>query len=144
MAGPDCNESAVAERADGTLVLNMRSYRKGNRRLVSTSADGGETWTPPAADEALVEPVCQGSLVRAGDLFLFSNPASLKRENLTVKASRDGGRTWSAGSVLHPGPAAYSSLAPLADGQVGCLYERGDKSAYETITFARFPQSWIK
>jgi sialidase-1 len=40
--------------------------------------------------------------------------------------------------VLHPGPRAYSDLAFLGDGTVGCLYERGDENPYETITFARF------
>jgi hypothetical protein len=26
---------------------------------------------------------------------------------------------------------------------IGCLYERGEKSAYEAITFARFPLTWL-
>jgi sialidase-1 len=45
--------------------------------------------------------------------------------------------------VLHDGPAAYSCLTVLPDRTVGCLYERGDKSPYETITFARFPLEWL-
>ena len=39
--------------------------------------------------------------------------------------------------MLHAGPAAYSCLAVLPEGGIGCLYERGDKGPYETITFAR-------
>jgi hypothetical protein len=31
----------------------------------------------------------------------------------------------------------------LADGSIGCLYERGDKRPYETITFAHFSSSWL-
>jgi len=31
----------------------------------------------------------------------------------------------------------------LPNGDIGCLYERGDKGAYETITFARFPRAWL-
>src|SRR5262249_40459873 len=41
--GPDCNECQVAERADGSLLLNMRSYRANHRRLIATSKDGGLT-----------------------------------------------------------------------------------------------------
>ena len=37
------------------------------------------------------------------------------------------------------GPSAYSCLAPLADGRVGLLYERG-KSA--RITFTIVPIPW--
>jgi sialidase-1 len=146
VVGPDCNECQVAERADGTLLLNMRSFRGNNRRLTATSGDGGLTWSKPAEDEALVEPVCQGSLLRyPGEkgLLLFANPASTKRERLTVRLSEDGGKTWRAARLLHEGPAAYSCLAVLPDGTVACLYERGAKHPYETITFARFPLAWL-
>ena len=59
---------------------------------------------------------------------------------MTVRLSPDDGKTWPAALVLHPGPAAYSCLAVLPDGTVACLYERGDRRPYETITLARFPR----
>jgi len=31
----------------------------------------------------------------------------------------------------------------LKDGSVGVLYECGDKSDVETLTFARFPLNWV-
>jgi len=31
----------------------------------------------------------------------------------------------------------------LGDGTIGCLYERGDKHAYETITFGRVTLDWL-
>ncbi len=138
VVGPGCNECQVAERADGSLLLNMRSYRGNNRRLVSISKDGGETWSKPEPDDALIEPVCQASLVRHPGGLLFANPASKKREKMTVRLSKDDGKTWPLSRVLHDGPAAYSCLVALPDGEAGCLYERGDKRPYETITFARF------
>ena len=80
---------------------------------------------------------CQGSLIRSadGNLF-FSNPASTHRERLTVRMSPDDGATWPVARVLHEGPSAYSSLAGLPDGRIGCLYERGQSHPYERITFA--------
>src|SRR5262249_35772600 len=86
-AGPRGNESQVMERADGSLLWNMRSYKANNRRMVATSTDGGLTWSKPEEDPVLVEPVCQASILRAGRSVLFSNPASTKREKLTVRLS---------------------------------------------------------
>jgi sialidase-1 len=77
--------------------------------------------------------------------LLFSNPADRsQRVRLTVRLSYDEGKSWPVARVLHQGPAAYSSLVVLADGRIGCLYERGVKSPYETITFARFHLAWLE
>lgn len=146
VVGPNCNESQIIERADGALLLNMRTYEANNRRLISTSTDGGLTWTKPVEDPTLIEPVCQGSILSVPgepQHVLFSNPASLKRENLTVKLSIDDARSWSSSRVLHSGPAAYSCLTVMRDGTIGCLYERGDQQPYETITLARFSLKWL-
>lgn len=144
--GPNCNESQVVELTDGTLLLNMRSYQANNRRRVALSKDGGQTWSRPTEDAALIEPVCQASLIRSPGKpgrLLFSNPASTKREQMTVKLSRDDGKTWPVARLLHKGPAAYSCLTMLPSGEVGILYERGSQSAYENITFARFGFGWL-
>jgi len=142
--GPDCNECQVVERSDGSLALNMRSYRASRRRLISISKDHGLTWSAPTDDPTLIEPVCQAGLLRLPDgAWLFTNPASLKRENLTVRLSADQGATWPAARTLHAGPAAYSSPAVLPDGQLACLYERGDQGPYETLTLARFNREWL-
>ena len=143
-AGPKCNESAVVERRDGSLLLNMRSYAGKNRRAVSVSRDGGMTWTAPRLDDALIEPVCQASLIRFGRLLLFSNPASTTRRNMTVKLSRDEGETWPVAKTIYAGPSAYSSLAELPRRTAGLLYERGEKSAYDEIVFARIPLEWLE
>lgn len=145
VAGPQCNESQVVELRDGGLLLNMRSYRPGNRRLVARSKDGGATFSEPFVDRQLIEPVCQASILRCpGERggILFSNPASTKREKMTVRLSRDEGTTWTHARVLHDGPSAYSCLAVLPDGTIACLYERGNKNAYETITLSRFSLDW--
>lgn len=146
VVGPNCNESQIVELTDGSLLLNMRSYLANNRRLIAHSKDGGLTFTKPVEDAALIEPVCQASIVRsAGEKsrLVFSNPASTKREKMTVRVSHDEGKTWPVAQLLHAGPAAYSCLAVLPDGTIACLYERGDKNAYETITLARFTMDWL-
>lgn len=139
---PKVNECQVAELFDrrGTLLMNMRSNHGRNVRAHSTSTDGGVTWTSPVDAEPLIEPVCQGSLIRhePGKLLLFSNPAAKTRIQLTVRSSADDGKTWREIAVLHPGPSAYSNLISLHADEAGCLYERGEKRAYEKITFARF------
>lgn len=138
------NESAVAELKDGSLLLNMRSYHGKHRRAIQRSRDGGLTWSPLTFDDALIEPVCQASIIAAGHgRLLFSNPAATTRTHLTVRLSKDGGVTWKISRLLYEGPSAYSSLAMLPGGTVGLLYERGDRNPYERITFARFDLAWL-
>ncbi len=144
------NESTVVELVDGSLYLNARSYFGTHRRYWSTSQDKGATWSPIVEDQNLIEPVCQASVLRlstgqaAGEnRILFSNPASEKRENMTIRMSTDEGRTWPVSKSIWSGPAAYSDLVVLPDGTIGCLFERGHKEPYETITFARFSLDWL-
>lgn len=145
---PQTNECQIIQRQDGSLLLNMRSYHGKNRRAIATSDDAGKSWSRVVLDSALIEPVCQASLIRTSDRVkdrvLFSNPASTRREKMTVRLSEDGGKTWIAERLLYAGPAAYSSLAENTEGRFLCLYERGKKSPYETITLARFDLAWIR
>jgi sialidase-1 len=143
------NECQVAELADGSLMLNMRNHDRSKReRGVALSRDGGVTWSEAKPDPALVEPVCQASLLRHSlgekTRLLFSNPGtSSTRSRLTVRLSYDEGKTWPVARALHDGPAAYSCLAALPDGTMGCLYERGDQKPYEKVTLARFTLAWL-
>lgn len=151
VAGDQTNESAVAELKDGSLLLNMRSYHGRHRRAVQRSRDGGLSWSPLEFDEALIEPVCQASLIAAAPpgrksdgRLLFANPAATTRTRMTVRLSEDDGRTWTASRVLYEGPSAYSSLATVGRLGLGLLYENGDRQPYERITFARFDMPWIR
>jgi len=143
--GDAWNECQVAELSEGTLMLNMRNHDRAKKeRGVAVSRDGGLTWSEAKPDPALVEPVCQASLIRTGKRLLFSNPASTKaRARMAVRASDDDGMTWPVEKVLHEGPAAYSCLVALPDGKIGCLYECGDKKPYERIVFTRFDPAWL-
>lgn len=145
------NESTIVELANGTLLHNMRSYREKKLRAIATSRDGGMTWSPVRDDPVLIEPVCQASILRYSwpsrrekSRILFSNPASEKRENLTVRISYDEGKNWAVSKTIHAGPSAYSCLTVLPDKSIGCLYEHGQKTPYERIVIARFPLSWLE
>jgi sialidase-1 len=147
VVGPGCNEAQAVELSDGRVMLNMRSYERNKLRLVATSSDGGETFTKPVEEPVLIEPVCQASILRypgGKGGILFSNPASAKRERMTVRLSTDDAMTWPHSKVLFDGPAAYSCLTVLPDKSIGCLYERGEKGPYERIVLARFSLDWVK
>jgi len=142
VVGEDVNECQAVELGDGSMMINMRSYRANQRcRAVSISKDGGESWSAITDDHTLIEPNCQASLVRfAGDathkpVVLFCNPASQQtREKLTLRVSHDEGRSWPVSQLICEGSSAYSSLVVLPDVSVGCLYERDN---YGKITFVR-------
>ncbi len=151
---PAVNECQVVERSDGTLLMNMRNYdRSATTRAIATSSDGGMTWSEVRHDPVLVEPICQASLVRydthgqsGRDDLLFSNPAhgqSGMRRDMTVRLSRDGGATWPVERLLWHGPAAYSCLAALPEGDIACFFEAGQAHPYERIVFARFDRRWL-
>jgi len=145
---PGCNESQVVELLDGSLMMNMRSYNGKQCRAVSISKDGGRSWSEITHDPVLIEPVCQASIITynhsKNSLILFSNPADKKsRIRMTVRLSFDDGRTWPVSRILHDGPAAYSSLAVLPNGEIACFYEAGEKNPYESMIFEKFSIGWL-
>lgn len=132
------DEVAIAELADGTLILNARGHNNAPRsRKVARSSDGGKTWTPLANDPALPSPHCMASILsfdrtidgvrRTG--LLYAGPWSTDgRVAGSIAVSLDGGKTWSKPIEVVSGPFAYSQLSMIGDGEVGLLYE-GDRYA---------------
>ncbi|HYE20338.1 MAG TPA: sialidase family protein [Tepidisphaeraceae bacterium] len=158
---PNPNETVAAELSDGRVMLNARNESAKQRRVVVTGPDGASNWSAPAFDDALVEPICNGSIVRvpaakAGErpAILFANPDNgdtsagragkpglgkwLARKNVTVRLSADDGKTWSAKRSIEPGPSGYSDLAVDATGKVHCLFERAGG-----LTLASFDVAWV-
>jgi sialidase-1 len=148
-AAGQANEVQFVELNDGSVMLNARNQGGGlKQRKTAISRDGGATWSTTQHDATLIEPVCQGSILRhpntgdpARDVFVFSNPGTqVGRSNGVVRLSRDEGKTWPASRVLYPGGFAYNCLASLPDDSVGCLFER---DGYKTIAFTRFTLDWL-
>ncbi len=149
------NETMLTELSDGRVMLVSRSVSKANRKLITHSPDGATQWSQPIFHDQLWEPICMASIVshpsKPGTL-IFSNPHSLpfekngqetpaskgKRKNLSIKLSRDDGKTWPVNKTLEAGPSAYSDLAVLPDGTVLCLYESDN-----SIVCARLNLEWI-
>ena len=152
ITGPKSNttESQVVETNPGTLMLNMRDNR-GSYRSVATTSNMGASWTEHATSyNALPDPVCMGSVIKANvnvkgkmtDVLFFSNPnTNSGRYNITIKASLDLGETWLPINQLLIDERqcyGYSSLTKLDDNTIGILYE-GSKDLY----FVRVPVSEI-
>ena len=157
------NETVAIELNDGRVMLNVRSESKAHRRLVTTSPDGATGWSKPEFDDALLEPICMGGIVRYNhdgqSRILFSNPHNLDkangkaepgknrdRKNVSVKLSRDEGQTWPVNKTLEPGPSMYSDLAVTQSGVILCFYGRGTKPGFagSGLTLARFNLEWLE
>ncbi len=141
------HEATVVELSDGSLMINMRVFdMKSGFRAVSTSQDGGETWSSPTLDKQLPCPVCQGAMLSlGGGKVLFLNPAHSNttgkwnaslRKDLTLRLSLDDARTWPHSVVVHQGPAGYSDVATVDSGEILCLFENGDEDYQERISMA--------
>jgi sialidase-1 len=164
------NETVVVQLADGRVMLNVRSESKAHRRLVTISPDGATGWSKPRFDDALLEPICMGSIIRLSEKpasdknrIVFANPHNLARadgkeeagksrdrKNVSIKLSEDEGLTWRFDNVLEEGYSAYSDLAVLPDGTILCFYERGRRNkddkkptSYSYLTLARFNLEWL-
>jgi len=151
------DESQAVELKDGTLMLNMRGNMGTSCRGVALSKDGGESWSRCYWDRALNECPCQASIVRYGfaeqdgrDRLLFANPDNsgerfgiLERTRMTVRLSYDEGKTWPVKKLIHAGPSSYSTMVRLPDGDIGLLFEGGEKQRREWIRFVRFSLSWL-
>ncbi|TLS42849.1 exo-alpha-sialidase [Streptomyces montanus] len=138
------NETTAAELPDGRLYFNTRNDSPApGTRADACSEDGGHSLLKPFRPQAgLTAPVVEGSLLqlRDPDVLLFSGPADPGfRALMTIRASTDDGITWRPAHTVDGLPAAYSDLVRVDESTVGLLYETGDFSAYETITFRRVP-----
>jgi len=136
-------ECTVAELADGTLLLNMRTG-DGFYRKQSLSNDGGLTWSAPAVAAAQLDAKCQGSILSIGSTLLLSHAAAATRTNMTIRRSADNGATWNGSHVVYTGNSGYSDMVELEGGKVAILYEGGKNRYTEGLDFKIIPISDIK
>lgn len=147
------SEAAIAELEDGSLYRNDRpatgATKRGRRRMVSRSDRAQRAFAPFAADDALLDPVCQASLlVYTGarpHRLLFLNPADKERRTrMTVRVSYDGGRTWPLCRRLPTSRGGYSSMTKTANYRVATLVEVGRSSGgNHSIRLYVFNLPWL-
>ncbi len=144
------DEAKLVELDNGDLMMNIRNQTPNLRRIVRSS-DGGDSWGSPTFQAELIDPFVNGEILRYTSVLdgydtsrlLFSIPAHpTTRQNLSIFLSYDEGDTWPVVKTLHPGLSAYSSLAVLDDGTIGCFYENGEYETYQ-LSFARFSLDWL-
>ncbi len=129
------NECQAALLGDGSIMLNIRNDHERFRAVVVTK-DLGQTWHPHETSRTtLIEPNCNGSLLRFDyerdghqqHVLLFANPHSQQgRTHHTVQVSFDDGLTWpdSHHWLLDEGRGAgYPSLTRIDSDHVGIVYE---------------------
>ena len=121
------------------------------------------TWGTTAIREDLIDPLCQGSILRTTGLqdneksrILVSNPASTlvvvgtnkgfyntppMRINGVVRISYDDAKTFDYAKRIHGNRYSdffYSVLTDLGNGNLGCVFETMDG-----IKFAAFDTEWL-
>ena len=147
------NECQAAQLGDGSIMLNMRNDHE-RFRAVAVTKDLGQTWQPHATHRnTLIEPNCNGSLLRVdteadggrSHVLLFANPHTQSgRTHHTLQVSFDDGQTWpkSHHLLLDEGRGAgYPSLTRVDDHHVGIVYE-GSQShlVFEKFSLAELLQ----
>jgi sialidase-1 len=109
-------------------------------------------------DPTLSGPACAAGLLRYSfatesgqkSCIIFSLPGSLKgRKHGKIWLSYDEGKSWPLQKKIRPGFFAYSCLARLPDGNIGCVYgSRGKRPAREelgpqNVVFVSFSLDWL-
>lgn len=129
------NECQAVLLNNGSIMLNIRNDHE-RFRAVAVTNDLGQTWQPHATSRnTLIEPNCNGSLIRFDyesngepkHVLLFANPHSQnERTHQTIQVSFDEGLTWpdSHHWLLDEGSGAgYPSLTRNDRDHVGIVYE---------------------
>ncbi|XP_065189464.1 sialidase-1-like isoform X2 [Sycon ciliatum] len=140
MSPDECQPVLISKY--GNLLMTTRDERNSHHPLWTQSYDSGESWEEALVQTNLTSATCDTSMVAknvTGKIRLFySHPASTVRENMEVHWKNLNDDTpWTLLAKLWAGPAGYSCMTMMPLDNVGVLYENGEKSTYEKITFAK-------
>ena len=147
-ASANGNEAKMVGLDNGQVLMSIRS--EGGIRMFNLSKDQGMNWGIPFAQPSIVDPYCNGDMIRYTSVsegynrnrLLHSIPWSASRSNISVLLSYDEGVTWPMRKTIYSGASAYSSLCILNDGTIGMYYEAGEYETYQ-MYFVRFTLDWL-
>lgn len=147
----ETTENMAVEMTDGTVMLNMRANSNRtdtsshNGRAIAVTNNLGQTWLEhETSHKALQEPTCMASIIRHDytrngkrqSVLLFCNPNSkVARNFITVKASKDDGKTWDSKVLLDEWKGrGYSCMTSIDNDTIGVLYESSQADlVFQTI-----------
>lgn len=129
--GPGCDENKVVALPDGALLLQIRARPQ---RYQAISWDKGRSFTAPKPALPLIDPSCNGGVIRMGNILVASMCDDPRyRRRLSLHISYDDGKSWGPGILVDKGAAAYSVMCVINDNTFGLAWEADD---YESIVFA--------
>jgi sialidase-1 len=140
------DESEIAETGTGSLVMMVRTNHPVSQphgplyQLFSFSQDNGQTWQPAQENPDIRTSICMTSIVQHDGKIFFSYPDDFySRARMTVAISTDGGRTFPEKRLIYAGPAGYSDLGALSNGDLLLLFENGAVEYDEHLMLVRVP-----
>ena len=135
------DESKLVELADGTVMI---SVRQNGQRGYNKSTDGGVTWGTQAKWSDINGNACNGDILYVNKhVMLHSYPNNGKRKNVTIKASFDGGKSWSNPYVVCAPSSCYSTMDVTKDGDIAIFYEDNACSTGFVLNYVVLPTSFI-
>ncbi len=135
------DESKLVELADGTVMI---SVRQNGQRGYNKSTDGGVTWGTQAKWADINGNACNGDILYVNKhVMLHSYPNDGKRKNVTIKASFDGGKSWSSPYVVCAPSSCYSTMDVTKDGDIAIFYEDNACSTGFVLNYVVLPTSFI-
>ena len=135
------DESKLVELADGTVMI---SVRQSGQRGYNKSTDGGVTWGTQAKWADISGCACNADILYVNKhVMLHSYPNNGSRKNLTIKASFDGGKSWSNPYVVCAPGASYSTMDVTKDGDIAIFYEDNACSTGFVLNYVVLPTSFI-
>lgn len=145
------------------LYINERNVGPNpGHRFYSRSSDGGMSIDMTGMDPYLVSPVTPdwtgivGSISRLNtkSIVYAGAASSATRSRMTLFRSVDEGRSWvgcndttnseqHCGNVLWKGASGYADLHQIQEDVLGILFENGNVTFADQISFATIPGTWL-
>lgn len=145
-----------ASGASGIYLSERNMGQSPGHRMYALSEDGGRSVAHTGTEKSLVSPVTAhwtgvvGSVTRltaddAKSRIAYGGPTDPNsRRAVGIYLSFDEARSWTKPRVVWEGPSAYSDLVPLPHGNIGMIFESGNVSFADRISFATIPLSWME